>query len=289
VTDKQIDDATGTETTGHEWDGIKELNTPLPRWWLWTFYACIVFAMGYTIFYPAWPITPGSATNGTLGYTGRGELQAELADAQKAQSKYADQIAVLPVAQVEADPDLAKFATAAGRSLFKVNCAQCHGTGAAGAPGYPNLNDDDWIFGGSIDQIYNTISHGSRSAADPDTHVEIMPNFGSDAMLTREQIATVAEQVASFTGLEGGQSTSAGQQLFADNCAGCHGESGQGNPDMGAPALNDRIWLYEGSLAAIQAQINHPRLGIMPAWGPRLGDTAVKELAIYVHGLGGGK
>lgn len=288
TTEKHIDETTGTETTGHEWDGIKELNTPLPRWWLWTFYASIVFALGYTIAYPAWPVTLGSATTGLLGYTGRGELQAELADAQKAQGKFIDKIAALPVAQVEADPELAKFATAAGKSLFKVNCAQCHGSGAAGALGYPNLNDDDWLWGGTIDQIYATIAHGARSA-DPDAHYNIMPNFGTDALLTPAQIQTVAKEVASFTGIDGGADTPEGQQLFADNCASCHGDKGIGNADVGGPALNDKIWLYEGSLAAIEAQITHPRHGVMPAWGSRLGDTAVKELAVYVHGLGGGK
>ena len=286
--DKHIDAPTGTETTGHEWDGIRELNTPLQRWWLWTFYASIVFALGYTIAYPAWPVTLGSATSGLLGYTGRGELQAELADAQKAQAIYADKIAAMPVGAIESDPALVKFATAAGKSLFKVNCAQCHGSGAAGAIGYPNLNDDDWLWGGTIDQIYATISHGARSS-DSETHFNLMPNFGTDAMLTPEQIETVAKEVASFTGIEGGVDTPEGQQLFNDNCTSCHGDKGIGNPELGGPALNDKIWLYQGSLAAIEAQINHPRHGVMPAWGGRLGDTAVKELAIYVHGLGGGK
>ncbi|HZY48651.1 MAG TPA: cytochrome-c oxidase, cbb3-type subunit III [Devosia sp.] len=285
--DKQIDDQTGTETTGHEWDGIKELNTPLPRWWLWTFYACIVFAIGYTIAYPAWPVI-GSATTGLLGYTGRGELQGELAGAQQAQSKFTDRIAALPVAQVAADPELSKFAAAAGKSLFKVNCAQCHGSGAAGAPGYPNLNDDDWLWGGTIDQIYTTITHGVRSA-DAATHFNLMPNFGTDGVLTPDQIVTVAKQVASLSGLEGGASTSDGQQIFSANCVSCHGAQGQGNPSSGVPALNDKIWLYGGTLAQIEAQITQPRHGIMPAWGARLGDTAVKELAVYVHGLGGGQ
>lgn len=287
MTDNHVDDATGTETTGHEWDGIRELNTPLPRWWLWTFYACIVFAIGYTIAYPAWPLI-GSATSGLLGYTGRGELQGELADAQRAQSKFTDRIAALPVAQIAADPELAKFATVAGRSLFKVNCAQCHGSGAAGAPGYPNLNDDDWLWGGSIDQIYTTITHGVRSA-DPETHFNLMPNFGTDGILTPDQIVTVAKQVASLSGLEGGASTPEGQQIFADNCAACHGAKGEGNQSAGAPALNDKIWLYGGSVALIEAQVTHPRHGVMPAWGTRLGDTAVKELTVYVHGLGGGQ
>jgi cytochrome c oxidase cbb3-type subunit 3 len=283
VTDKSVDEATGTETTGHEWDGIKELNTPLPRWWLWTFYASILFSIGYVIAFPAWP-----TLKGLLGYSGRGELQTELSAARQAQSKFTDRIAALPVAQIEADPDLSKFAAAAGKSLFKVNCAQCHGSGAAGAPGYPNLNDDDWLWGGTIDQIYATVTHGARSA-DPDTHMNIMPNFGTDQLLTPSQIGTVAREVASLSGVEGGASSPEGQQLFADNCAACHGDKGQGNVELGGPALNDKIWLYGGSLTAIEGQVTHPHHGLMPAWGPRLGDTAVKELAIYVHSLGGGQ
>lgn len=287
MTDKPIDEATGTATTGHEWDGIKELNTPLPRWWLWTFYATIVFAIGYTIAYPAWPWI-GGATQGVLGYTSRGELKADLAVATAAQSKFTDRIAATPVAEIVKDPELSEFARAAGKSIFKVTCAQCHGTGATGGVGYPNLNDDDWIWGGTIDQVHATITHGVRSS-DPDTHLNIMPNFGTDAILTGEQIAVLSKQVASFTGLEGGEASDEGKQLFTDNCAACHGDVGQGNQELGGPALNDKIWLYEGSLKSITAQITHPRQGMMPAWGARLGDTAVKELAVYVHGLGGGK
>ena len=285
--DKHIDDTTRTATTGHEWDGIKELNTPLPRWWLWTFYASIVFSIGYTIAYPAWPVI-GSATSGLLGYTGRGELQGELAVAQQAQRKFTDKIAALPVAQIAADPELSKFASAAGKSLFKVNCAQCHGSGAAGAPGYPNLNDDDWVWGGTIDQVYATIAHGVR-AADEATHFNMMPNFGTDGVLTPDQIVTVAKEVASLSGLEGGLSTPEGKQIFAENCVTCHGARGEGKTKSGAPALNDKIWLYGGTLTQIEAQITQPRHGVMPAWGARLGDTAVKELAVYVHGLGGGQ
>lgn len=285
---KEIDDHTGTETTGHEWDGIKELNTPLPRWWLWTFYGTIVFALGYTIVYPAWPLI-SSATPGVIGYSSRAALDTDLAAAKAAQGGVVDKIAATQVADIAADPELARFATAAGKSLFKVYCTQCHGTGATGSVGYPNLNDDDWLWGGTIDQIYTTITHGSRSEADPDTHFNLMPNFGADQILSKEQIDAVAKQVASLSGIEGGVASPEGQQLFADNCAACHGDVGQGMADMGGPALNDKVWLYEGTLAGITAQIEKPRHGVMPAWGVRLGDTAVKELAVYVHGLGGGQ
>ena len=286
--DKEVDAVTGTATTGHEWDGIKELNTPLPRWWLWTFYACIIFSLGYTVVFPAWPMLT-SATTGVIGYSSRAELDKDVAAAAAAQGDKVAQVAATPVADILQNEDLTRFASAAGSSLFKVNCSQCHGTGATGAPGYPNLNDDEWIWGGSIDQIYGTITHGARSEADPDTKFNLMPNFGADGILTPEQVDVVSMEVASFSGIEGGAASEEGAQLFADNCAACHGEKGVGLPDIGGPSLVDQIWLYQGSLAGIKAQVNQPRHGVMPAWGVRLGDTAVKELAVYVHGLGGGQ
>ena len=287
MTEREIDDVTGTDTTGHEWDGIKELNTPLPRWWLWTFYACIVFAIGYTIAFPAWPLISG-ATPGVLGYSSRADHAAEVGAAKATQGDTLAKIAQLPVAGILEDENLSRFASAGGKSLFKVYCTQCHGTGATGAVGYPNLNDDEWIWGGTIDEIYATISHGARSPTDSDTHFNLMPAF-ADGILAREQIRSVAKYVASLSGLEGGESTPDGQQLFADNCAACHGDTGEGKIDLGGPSLNDGIWLYEGSLAGIEAQLSSPRHGVMPAWMPRLGDAAVKQLAIYVHGLGGGQ
>lgn len=286
MSDKHIDEPTGTETTGHEWDGIKELNTPLPRWWLWTFYGTIVWAIGYTIAFPAWPLI-SSATTGLLGYSSRADFDTEMAAAQTAQGVMLQRVAETPVADILSDADLARFASAGGKSLFKVYCSQCHGTGATGATGYPNLNDDEWIWGGSIDQIYTTITHGIRSPVDPDTHYNIMPSFAG-GVLSTEQIDAVAAQVASLSGMEGGASSPEGQQLFSENCASCHGESGEGLVDLGGPSLNDQVWLYQGTLQAIKAQITAPRHGVMPAWGTRLGDTAVKELAVYVHGLGGG-
>ena len=231
MSEKPIDDATGTETTGHEWDGIKELNTPLPRWWLWTFYATIAFAVVYTVLYPAWPLI-GSATTGVLGFSTRGDLQLDIATAKQAQAVYANRIAATPVAEILDNPDLTRFARSAGQSLFKVNCAQCHGAGAAGGHGYPNLNDDDWLWGGSIDQIYATITHGARFAPDADTHATIMPIFAG--ALETDQIRTIAQEVASFSGLEGGADTAEGRSLFSDNCASCHGDTGQGSLDVGA-------------------------------------------------------
>ena len=286
--DKDVDHISGVETTGHEWDGIKELNNPLPRWWLWTFYACIIWAIGYTVMYPAWPLV-SSATSGLLGYSSRAELAQTMAAVEDANGAIVSRIAESPVTDILLDPELARFATSAGASAFRVNCSQCHGTGAAGGPGYPNLNDDAWIWGGTVDDIYLTIAHGVRSPTDPDTRYNLMPNFGADDMLDGQSIAQVAAYVASLSGLDGGAATPEGQQLFADNCAGCHGDGGIGMPETGGPDLTDKIWLYDGSLEAITAQIDRPRHGMMQAWSEKLDDATIKELAIYVHGLGGGQ
>ncbi len=286
MTNKDIDTISGVETTGHEWDGIKELNNPLPRWWLWTFYGTIVFAIGYTIAFPAWPMI-SSATSGVLGYSSRAQLAQQMDQVAQSKAAFVDQIKTASLDQIVADPELARFAQAGGRSAFKVYCTQCHGAGAEGARGYPNLNDDEWIWGGSIDQIYTTITHGVRSETDPDTHYNIMPTF-SDGILSRDQIVTVSKYVASLSGIKGGEATDEGHQLFLDNCAACHGDQGQGMPELGAPSLNDAVWLYGGTLDDIEAQVTKPHHGVMPAWGSKLGDTTVKQLAVYVHSLGGG-
>lgn len=285
---KEIDEVSGTETTGHEWDGIKELNTPLPRWWLWTFYGTIIFSVGYVIAYPAWPLV-STATAGLLGYSSRADLDQQLVAARGAQGEFLTRIAELPLAEIVADENLARFARAGGRAAFKVNCSQCHGSGAEGAAGYPNLNDDEWIWGGTVDDIHATIVHGVRDETDPDTRYNFMPNFGADQLLTRDEIGTVAAHVASFSGIEGGAATPEGETLFADNCASCHGDGGVGMAELGGPSLVDPIWLYGGTLEEITAQINRPRHGMMPAWGARLGEETVKQLAVYVHSLGGGQ
>jgi len=285
--DNHVDEFSGISTTGHEWDGIKELNNPLPRWWLWTFYACIAFALVYSVAYPAWPIG-SSATPGLLGYSSRAEFAATMDTVQTGNQAMLARIADTAVADINADPELARFVTAAGASAFKVNCSQCHGTGAAGGPGYPNLNDDSWIWGGTIDEIYTTIAHGVRSPTDPDTRYNLMPSFGADELLDREAIKSVALFVASLSGLEGGVSTTEGAATFAENCAACHGENAKGIAELGGPDLTDAIWLYDGSLASIEAQIVKPRQGAMPSWSEKLDDVTIKELAVYVHGLGGG-
>ncbi|SOC42816.1 cytochrome c oxidase cbb3-type subunit 3 [Rhizobium subbaraonis] len=285
--EKHVDEISGVETTGHEWDGIRELNNPMPRWWVWTFYATIIWAIGYTIAYPAWPLLTG-ATQGVLGYSSRANVARDLETARIAQNVYVERIAATPLTEIVADPELAQFAIAGGASAFKVNCAQCHGSGAAGSQGFPNLNDDDWIWGGSVDEIYKTIAHGIRFESDPDTHVSEMPAFGD--MLQPDEIRQVAAYVVSLTGTPADQGmVEPGKQLFADNCASCHGENAKGNRELGAPNLADAIWLKGEAEAAIATQIRSPKHGVMPAWLPRLGEPTVKQLAVFVHSLGGGE
>jgi cytochrome c oxidase cbb3-type subunit 3 len=284
---KEIDDVSGVDTTGHEWDGIKELNNPLPRWWVWTFYATIVWALAYTIAYPAWPLI-SSATGGMLGYSSRGDIKKELAAAQEAKRDYVAAVEASSVDQILADDALRQFASAAGAAAFKVNCIQCHGTGASGSPGFPNLNDDDWLWGGKPEEIRATIAHGIRFADDDATRISEMPAFGT--MLEPAQIRQIAAHVRSLSGnTEDVAAVGDGAQLFAANCAVCHRETGKGNRELGAPDLTDAIWLYGSTEADIIRQIRAPRHGVMPSWAGRLGDTTVKELAVYVHSLGGGE
>lgn len=285
----ELDEISGTETTGHAWDGIKELNTPLPRWWLWTFYITIVWAVVYCVLYPAIPMITTS-TKGMLGYSSRGDVAEAIKVANAAQSKYLDQMEKSSLEEIVNDKDLFQFAVAGGKSAFAVNCIQCHGSGAAGSKGYPNLNDDDWLWGGDLETIQTTILHGIRFAGDDDTRVSDMPAFGRDELLEKEQINDVAEFVLSLSGKsEDSAAAERGKQLFADNCAACHGESGEGNQELGAPNLTDAIWLYGGNKETVVQTITNSRKGVMPAWAHRLDPVTIKKLVVFVHALGGGK
>ncbi|WP_269933157.1 cytochrome-c oxidase, cbb3-type subunit III [Aminobacter sp. HY435] len=287
MSEKHIDELSGVETTGHEWDGIRELNNPMPRWWLWTFYATIVWSAAYTIAYPAWPMIT-SATSGVLGFSSRADVSSELALAHGNKSAYLEAIRSDSLDQIMADPYLRQFATAAGSAAFKVNCVQCHGSGAQGSPGFPNLNDDEWLWGGNIAQIYKTIAHGIRFPGDEETHISEMPAFAD--ILEPQQINEVAAYVVSLSGTpDTPDLVGAGAKVFADNCVACHGDDAKGNKELGAPDLTDAITLYGEGQAAIARQIRQPKHGVMPAWGARLGDVQVKELAIFVHSLGGGE
>ena len=282
ATEVEKDSVTGTETTGHEWDGIKELNTPLPRWWIITLWVTVVWSGLYFIVYPVYP-----GWEGLWEYTARKDVARQMEAVQAGRAKWLDRLAVATLDDIGKDGDLLAFAMAGGRAAFADNCAPCHGSGGAGGPGYPNLLDDSWIWGGRLDEIQTTVAHGIRWAKDDDTRLSEMPRFGTDELLDKTQISAVADYVLSLSGgsVTGGE----GAEVFAENCAACHGESGEGLAELGAPRLSDAIWLYGGDKATIVETITNSRAGVMPAWSGRLDEVTIKQLAVYVHSLGGGQ
>jgi len=289
---KRVDQPTGTHTVGHEWDGIEELDTPMPRWWLLTFYATIVFAIGYTVVYPAWPGLHG-ATKGLWGWNSRSVLKDEMTAATKGRAATLSAIATTPIEQLQAKPALFEEAARGGEAAFKVYCVQCHGSGADGVrpgSGYPNLNDDDWLWGGDLKSLEYTIANGIRNPDVADTRTSQMPAFGKDGILTAAQMRDVVSYVRFISGQD--KASASGQRgaaLFATNCAACHGPDGKGDRVFGAPNLTDGIWLYGGSPEAITQTVANSRHGVMPAWGHRLDATTVKMLAAYVYSRGGGE
>ena len=285
----EVDSVSGTATTGHAWDGIKELNTPLPRWWVITFYITIIWAIGYWIVYPAWP-TISSNTKGLFGYSSRADVAVELAHLEKIRGAKMAALATASLADIEKDPQMLALARAKGKTVFGDNCAACHGTGAAGAKGFPNLNDDDWLWGGSLEQIQQTLLYGVRSGH-PKTREGQMLAFGKDGVLKPAEIVTVANYVRELAGLptRQGYDAKAGAKIFAENCVACHGDNAKGNPEVGAPNLTDKIWLYGSDEATLIETITNGRAGVMPAWEGRLDPTTIKAMAVYVHSLGGGK
>jgi cytochrome c oxidase cbb3-type subunit III len=278
------DEVTGRETTGHEWDGVRELNTPLPRWWVNLFYVTIAWAIGYMVVYPSLPWVQG-----WFGYWSRAELTRSLDDQRAQRAVFVSRIERTDLAAIRTDAELLNFALAGGRQVFADNCAPCHGAGGAGAVGYPNLADDDWLWGGALSDIHRTISYGIRNA-DPNSRVSQMPRYGLDGILKPAEISAVADFVLSLSGsVPASAATAAGAALFADNCVACHGEKGEGNQELGAPRLDDRIWLYGGDRASVVRSIANARAGAMPPWEGRLDAATIKMLAVYVHALGGGK
>ncbi|HEX2812178.1 MAG TPA: cytochrome-c oxidase, cbb3-type subunit III [Sphingopyxis sp.] len=287
---KRIDEVTGTATSGHEWDGIEELDTPMPRWWLWSLYATIVWGIVYVILYPAWPMIHG-ATEGVLGWSSRGQLEAEMqADAAR-RAPVMNAIAATPIADLPAKPELMQAAVQGGAAAFRVHCVQCHGAGGAGVKKlYPSLTDDDWLWGGDLSTIEYTITHGIRNPDHAATRTSQMPAFGRDGILEPAQIADVVSHVRVISHQEKPSASSArGAVLFEANCAVCHGPAGNGGREVGAPKLTDAIWLYGGDRASIAATVTQPRNGVMPRWNSRLDPVTIKMLAAYVYSLGGGE
>jgi cytochrome c oxidase cbb3-type subunit III len=285
MSQREIDSVTGVETTGHEWDGVKELNKPLPRWWLLTFYATIIWGIGYMVAYPAWPTLSGY-TKGYLGYSQRQTVAEEMKAAAAAQGELRLKLQMTDLKAVRADPELLRFAMTAGQSSFQTNCAPCHGRGGQGFPGYPNLNDDDWLWGGSIEDIHKSIQFGIRGD-DKRGRDNQMPRYGIDKILTDAQIADVVDHVLWLAAR--GRASDKGAVTFKEQCAACHGDDGKGKIDLGAPNLTDGIWLFGGSREAITESVRTGRGAAMPPWVGRLDPVTVKALAVYVHSLGGGQ
>jgi cytochrome c oxidase cbb3-type subunit 3 len=286
----RIDEPTGTRTVGHEWDSIEELNTPLPRWWLWTFYACIAWAAVYVVLYPAWPML-NSATQGVLGWSSRGDLEKEMADHTARRAPIVNAIATTAITDLPARPELLEAAIQGGSAAFKVHCVQCHGAGGAGVVGlYPSLTDDDWLWGGDLANIETTLIHGIRNPDHDLTRLSAMPAFGRDGLLDSAAIGDLVSHVRVISRQEKPSASSArGAALFETNCAACHGAGGEGMRELGAPRLTDAVWLYGGSRDAIAKTIYNPRNGVMPRWNDKLDAVTIRMLAAYVHSLGGGE
>ncbi len=276
-------------TTGHTWDGIEEFDNPMPRWWLWIFYATILWGVIYTILFPAWPLV-NSATAGVLGWSSRADVNAEIAAVEEANAPINERLASAELTAIPGDAELNGYAISSGAAVFRTWCAQCHGSGAAGAKGYPNLLDDSWLWGGDMENIYLTIAHGIRNEDSDEARYSEMPAFGRDELLSEEEIDQVVNYVMSLSGEPNDASVvEAGSVIYADNCAACHGEDAGGDPFQGAPNLSDAIWLYGGDYGTLVETVHNSRFGVMPAWNTRLTEAQVRAVTAYVHQLGGGE
>lgn len=288
-----IDQLSGVETTGHAWDGIKELNNPLPRWWLYIFYATMIWAVVYMVFMPAIPALPGTGmtnTPGLRGHSDRALVAGEVSKLEAERAAASAQLLTASLEQIETDLNLQQFALAMGESAFGDNCATCHGAGGRGAKGYPMLADDVWLWDGTLDGIETTLRHGIRHYEDPDTRRNAMPAFGRDGLLTAKEIDDLVQYVVHVSGRSADMAAvNRAAPVFAQQCVSCHGSDAKGNRELGAPNLTDAEWLFGGEPRDIQQTIYSARNAHMPAWQGRLDDATIKALAVYVHALGGGE
>lgn len=283
------DAVTGRETTGHEWNGIKELDTPIPRGVLMFLIVTHIWAITWWFFVPAWPLGT-TYTRGLLGVDQRTTVEARVVDGQQQRSAWAARLESEPYDAIMADEALMQTVRLTGRQLFGDNCAACHGRDGKGGANYPDLTDDDWLWGGGPELIEQTMRVGINTAH-PDTRIAQMPAFGRDEMLDREQVRNVAAYVYSLTNPdystpENLDRINAGREVFVATCAACHGENAEGNREVGAPNLTDARWLYGGNLDTIIASVHGGRQGHMPTWDERLTTAEIRTLALYVHDLG---
>lgn len=288
MSDRKIDEISGVETTGHEWDGIRELDNPLPRWWLWVWYLSIAASIVYWVLMPAWPGISGY-TKGLRNHSDRANVAQEL-DALKAmRGAEAKILTNASLQQIESDPKLQAYAMQVGQSIFGDNCATCHGQGGVGGKGYANLRDDVWLWGGRLEDIEHTLKVGIRSDH-PDTRFSQMPAFGRDKLLDAPKIDDLTEYVVALSGRKAdAAAVGRAAPIFAEQCASCHGVAGKGDPAQGAPNLTDADWLYGSTREDIHGQIYNGRGGVMPAWGGRFDAETIKALAVYIHANAGGQ
>jgi len=288
---EKLDPVTGRETTGHEWNGIEELSTPVPKIVFFFLLVTGLFAIGYWVLMPAWP-TGSSYTKGLLGIDQRKVVAQQVQEAAAGRAAWTGRIASMSYAEIERDPALMRNVKDTGRTLFLDNCAVCHGAAGMGGPGFPNLAARSWLWGGSPEAIAQTITKGINSATD-DTRVSQMQAFGSDGVLTGDQIRSVAAYVRSLSGQtladDDKARLPAGRQVFVANCVACHGDDGRGKHDVGAPDLTDSVWIHGGDAQAVFDTIYSGRQGHMPHWSARLSPTDIRILALYVGTLGTAK
>ncbi len=282
------DALTGVESTGHSWDGIQELNNPLPTWWLFIWGVCILVALVQFVLYPSFP---GLRTywHGTTNYSSRVDAIKAVDEIQASHAQYVTKIAAMPITEIPKNKELYDYALLSGKVTFANNCQPCHGVAGSGRPGFPVLASDAWLWGGTLDALQQTITYGIRSGH-PQARDSQMPRFGADGILTPAQINTVAEYVEFLEGKpRKGADLVAAKQLFMDNCSACHSPEGNGNRDVGAPRYHDRVFLYGPDYDSVVRQVTNPRMGVMPAWTYRLDTPTIKSVALYVHSLGGGE
>lgn len=281
------DPVTGQMTTGHEWNGIEELDTPIPRVALFFLVTTALFALGYWILMPAWPLG-ATYTRGLLGFDQRDVVTRQVEEAAAGRADWAERVMALDYAEIRADPALMRIVDETGHTLFGDNCAVCHGTRGTGGPGFPNLAAGAWLWGGDAETIHETIRVGINSGHD-ETRMSQMMAFGRDGVLERDQVRAVAAYVRSLSqpdALAGDARLEDGRQIFAENCASCHGDDATGMVETGAPNLADDVWIYGGDAQSVQASIHGGRQGHMPHWEGRLRPLDLKVLALYVGSLG---
>ncbi|MES2721869.1 MAG: cytochrome-c oxidase, cbb3-type subunit III [Pseudomonadota bacterium] len=288
MSNRETDEHSGVETTGHEWDGIRELDNPLPRWWLYIFYGCIVIAAIYWVLMPSWPGV-NSYAKGVLGQSDRVDVARQLEALNQQRGAEGAMLRTASLETIEADPKLQAYALAVGQSVFGDNCATCHGVGGTGFKGYPNLRDDVWLWGGSLEEIQHTLQVGVRSD-NPNTRQSQMPAFGRDQILPPAQVDDLTEFVVALSSRPANVAAiKRAAPIYVAQCSACHGPQGKGDIKQGAPNLTDSEWLYGSERADIRNQIWTGQGGVMPTWEGRLSPETIKALAVYIHANAGGQ